>query len=107
MSNKHLKIITAVMLHLGIVLTMEGDMGMAKTKILGSAIAQGIAESTPVQMLESHASFAGWNLALGIALILGGFGMHAWITKREERPVKVHVKKTKPKRSIFWIKVNV
>ena len=107
MSNKHFKFATGLMLHLGIILTLEGDMGMVKTKLLGSAIAQGIAESAPIHLMEQHASFAGWNLSLGIAMILVGFGMHAWITKREERPVKVHAVKKKPKKSLFWVRLHI
>lgn len=88
MSNTHLKLCNALLLHLGIILTLEGDIGMVKTHLLGSAIAQGITASAPVHMLEQHASFAGWNLGLGVAMILAGFGMHAWITKREGAPAK-------------------
>lgn len=107
MSNTRFKFLTGLTLHMGIILTLEGDMGMVKTKLLGSAIAQGITESAPMHLVEQHASFAGWNLSLGIAMILIGFGMHAWITKREERPVKVHAVKKKPKKSLFWMRLHI
>lgn len=106
MSNKPLRITNAVLLHLGIILTIEGDMGMIKSHLLGSTLAQGVVNTyeTTGKMAEQHAHIANWNLAVGIALILMGFAMHAWMTQRENRPVKVHVKK-KPsnKTSWFWM----
>lgn len=86
-----------MLLHLGIILTIEGDMGMIKSHLLGNALAQNVVHTyeTTGKMAEHYARIANWNLAVGITMILVGFALHAWITQREERAVPIHVKKRK------------
>ncbi len=99
----------AIAIHTGVILTLEGDLSM--TALQGSAIARGAVEhlQAPVQAVHDQLTvFAGWNFLLGLVLIVVGLGYHAWSKTRDERPVKVRVRKTAPKKHAwFWVSFSV
>ncbi len=116
MSNKLLRISTALLLHLGILLSLEGDVGMLKVKTLAATVTHDLVTdpTAVVLMAEEHASYAGWSLGMGIAMILLGFALHGWLSIRDERPVRVHQKKktsvrvpVKPEERWFWVHMHI
>lgn len=58
-------------------------------------------------LMASRRANAGRQLVLGVLLFtLGGF-MHAYGRVRNERPVRVTVKKKHSPRTLFWVQMNV
>lgn len=109
MSNKLLKIVTTLCIHLGILLMLEGDMYRVKSNVLASSVAKeviGTYEGT-VAKGEHYASAATWNFAFGMGLIVGGLAFHARLKTRPERKVKVRARKQPKKAPLFLMKVRV
>jgi len=114
MSNKLLHFSNAFLLHVGILLSLEGDVSLLKVKSLAAAVTNGVIKSpdAAVQLADHNVSFAGWNLALGIGMILLAIVIHASLTLRDERPVRVRVAKKNPmtkrqREDWFWVNLHI
>ena len=129
MSNTHiLKIASFVALHLGIVIAFGAEVDYVKASLTshGALVTEKVAETAilkgaaPAFLPLYEKAAASQEIIMGILLILLGFFLHAFVTARlqkhvrvqpedDERPIKVHqaprMQRKDPK--IFWMEVNI